>query len=179
MCPAQPARLGHNHSFRVGCPIPPSAHDERPSMPALMKFLHIAAAIVWLGGMGFMLFALRPAVTAQLPPPQRLPLVALVLRRFFVLVWPAIGLLLLTGLSMLMAVGMNNAPLGWHLMFGIGLVMFALFGHLYFGPFRRLLKAVTAADWPEGGRCMGQIASLAVTNLALGAVAIISVIFLA
>ena len=42
-------------------------------MPALMKFLHIAAAIVWLGGISFMLFALRPAAAAQLAPPQRLP----------------------------------------------------------------------------------------------------------
>ena len=44
-------------------------------MNALMKFLHIAAAIVWLGGIVFMLFALRPAA-AQLAPPQRLPLPA-------------------------------------------------------------------------------------------------------
>ncbi|MDO9404535.1 MAG: CopD family protein [Polaromonas sp.] len=147
-------------------------------MPALMKFLHILAAIAWLGGVSFMLFALRPAATAQLAPPQRLPLIAHVLRRFFVLVWPAIGILLLSGLAMLMAVGMRNAPMGWHLMFGIGLLMFALFGHLYFGPFRRLKLAVAAADWPEGGRRVGQIATLATVNLALGALAIAAVIFL-
>lgn len=145
-------------------------------MPALMKFLHIAAAIVWLGGISFMLFALRPAA-AQLPPPQRLPLIALILQKFFVLVWPAIALLLLTGLAMLLAIGMKNAPLGWHLMFGIGLLMFALFGHLYFGPYRRLKLAVAAADWPEGGRRVGQIATLAMSNLVLGALAIAAVIF--
>lgn len=146
-------------------------------MPALMKFLHIAAAIVWLGGISFMLFALRPAAAAQLPPPQRLPLIALVLQKFFVLVWPAIALLLLTGLAMLLAVGMKNAPPGWHLMFGIGLLMFALFGHLYFGPYRRLKLAVAAADWPEGGRRISQIATLAMSNLLLGTLAIAAVIF--
>jgi uncharacterized membrane protein len=146
-------------------------------MPALIKFLHVLAAIAWLGGISFMLFALRPAAT-QLPPPQRLPLIANVLQNFFNLVWPAIGLLLLTGLAMLLAVGMKNAPVGWHLMFGIGLLMFALFGHLYFGPFRRLKLAVTAANWPEGGRRVGQIATLATVNLALGAAAIAAVIFL-
>ncbi len=146
-------------------------------MSALMKFLHIAAAITWLGGVSFMLFALRPAAT-QLPPPQRLPLIAQVLRRFFGLVWPAVGILLLTGLAMLLRVGMKNAPLGWHLMLGLGLLMFALFGHLYFGPFRRLKQAVSAANWPEGGRRVGQIATLATINLALGAVAIAAVIFL-
>ncbi len=148
-------------------------------MPALMKFLHIVAAIVWLGGISFMLFALRPVATAQLTPPQRLPLIASVLQKFFRFVWLSIGLLLLTGLAMLMAVGMKNAPLGWHLMFGIGLVMFALFGHLFFGPYRRLKLAVAAADWPEGGKRVGQIATLAMANLVLGITAIAAVIFLA
>ena len=147
-------------------------------MSALMKFLHIAAAITWLGGVSFMLFALRPAVAALLTPPQRLPLIAQVLRRFFLLVWPAIGILLLSGLVMLLRVGMKNAPIGWHLMFGMGLLMFALFGHLYFGPFRRLKLAVSASDWPEGGRRVGQIASLASVNLVLGVLAIAAVIFL-
>ena len=148
-------------------------------MQALMKFLHIAAAIVWLGGVSFMLFALRPAAAQQLSPAQRLPLIALVLRKFFVLVWPAIGVLLLTGLAMMLAAGMKNAPIGWHLMLGIGLLMFALFGHLYFGPFRRLKLAVASSDWIEGGRRVGQIATLATINLALGALAIAAVIFLA
>ncbi|MGH6639374.1 MAG: CopD family protein [Polaromonas sp.] len=147
-------------------------------MHALMKFLHIAAAIVWLGGIAFMLFALRPAAAAQLAPPQRLPLIAQVLGRFFQRVWEGIGILLVTGLTMLLGVGMKNAPMGWHLMFGLGLLMFALFGHLYFGPFRRLKQAVSASDWPEGGRRVGQIAKLAMTNLALGALAIAAVIFL-
>ena len=149
-------------------------------MHALMKFLHIAAAVTWLGGAAFMLLALRPALAAgQLAPPQRLPLIVQVLTRFFALVWASIAILLLTGLAMLMAVGMKNAPIGWHLMFGIGLLMFALFGHLYFGPFRRLKLAVAASDWPEGGRRVGQIATLALANLALGALAIAAVIFLA
>lgn len=147
-------------------------------MSALMKFLHIAAAITWLGGVSFMLFALRPAAAALLTPPQRLPLIAQVLRRFFLLVWPAIGILLVSGLVMMLRVGMKNAPIGWHVMFGIGLLMFALFGHLYFGPFRRLKLAVSASDWPEGGRRVGQIATLASLNLVLGALAIAAVIFL-
>ena len=147
-------------------------------MTALMKFLHIAAAIVWLGGICFMLFSLRPAAAEQLAPPQRLPLIADVLRRFFVLVWLAVAILLVTGLAMLLGVGMKNAPVGWHLMLGIGLLMFALFGHLYFGPFRRLKQAVSASDWPEGGRRVGQIATLAMVILTLGTVAIGAVIFL-
>lgn len=147
-------------------------------MLPLMKFLHLLAAIAWLGGVSFMLLALRPAATRLLLPPQRLPLIAQVLQRFFALVWVTIVLLLLTGLAMLLGVGMKNAPTGWHLMFGLGLVMFALFGHLYFGPFRRLKLAVAATDWPEGGRRVGQIATLATVNLTLGVVAIAAVVFL-
>jgi len=148
-------------------------------MPALMKFLHVLAAIAWLGGISFMLLALRPAAIALLAPPQRLPLIAQTLQRFFWMVWATIVVLLLSGLAMLLAVGMKNAPAGWHAMLGIGLVMFALFGHLYFGPFRRLKQAVSAADWPEGGRRVGQIATLATVNLALGVLAIGAVYFLA
>jgi uncharacterized membrane protein len=150
--------------------------DERFAVYALMKFLHIAAAIVWLGGVVFMLFALRPAV-GQLPPPQRLPLVAQALGNFFRRVWEGIAILLVSGLYMLLTVGMKNAPPGWHVMLFIGLVMFALFGHLYFVPFKRLKLAVAAADWPEGGRHVAQIATLAQINLALGAIAIGAVVF--
>ena len=78
----------------------------------LMKFLHLAAAIVWLGGITFMLFALRPAAAEQLAPPQRLPLIAQILQRFFTGVWGTILVLLLTGLPMLLGVGMKKAPAG-------------------------------------------------------------------
>lgn len=151
---------------------------ERRAMPALMKFLHVLAAMAWLGGIGFMLLALRPAAAELLLPPQRLPLIAQVLRRFFALVWASIAVLLLTGLAMLLAVGMKQAPVGWHLMLGLGLLMFALFGHLYFGPFSRLKQAVSAGNWPEGGRRVGQIATLAGVNLGLGALAIAAVLFI-
>ena len=125
-----------------------------------------------------MLFALRPAATELLTPPQRLPLIARTLQRFFSLVWVTIAVLLATGLAMLMGTGMKNAPIGWHAMLGIGLLMFALFGHLYFGPFRRLKKAVALGDWAEGGRRSGQIATLSLLNLGLGVLAIAAVFFL-
>ena len=147
-------------------------------MPALMNFLHVLAAIAWLGGIVFMLMAMRPAAAKLQTPPHRLPLIALTLKRFFNLVWVSIIVLLLSGLWMLLAVGMKNAPAGWHAMLGIGLLMFALFGHIYFGPFRRLEKAVGVADWPEAGRRAGQIATLSTVNLGLGLLAIAAVFFL-
>ena len=142
----------------------------------LAKLLHLIAAIVWMGGMTFMLFALRPAAMQLLQPPTRAPLMATAMGRFFLLVWLSIAVLLVTGTGMLMAVGMKAAPLGWHLMLGIGVLMFAIFGHLYFGPFRRLKLAVTATDWPEAGRRLGQIQKMVQLNFALGWLAIACVI---
>ena len=81
-------------------------------MPALMKFLHVLAAIAWLGGISFMLLALRPVAAALLPPSERLPLMVQVMQRFFALVWASIAVLVLTGLGMLLGVGMQHAPIG-------------------------------------------------------------------
>lgn len=144
----------------------------------MLKFLHIAAAIFWMGGMAFLMLALRPVVHEQLQPPVRLPLMARVLGRFFVLVWASIAVLLATGLPPLLATGMKSAPLGWHLMLGLGLLMMLIFAHIWFSPFRRLKAAVAAADWPEGGRRIGQIVLLAKINLGLGWVAIGAVLLL-
>lgn len=141
----------------------------------LSKLLHLAAAIVWLGGMTFMLWSLRPVAAAQLQPPQRAPLMAAVMGRFFPFVWVSMAVLLITGTGLLLSVGMKAAPLGWHLMLSIGLLMFAIFGHLYFGPFKRLKLAVTAADWPEAGRRMAQIQTMIHLNFGLGWLAILAV----
>jgi uncharacterized membrane protein len=143
---------------------------------ALLKFAHLAAAIVWLGGMAFTLFALRPAV-GMLSPAQRLSLLAATLSRFFAIVWVAIGVLLASGLSMMVATGMKNAPLGWHLMMGIGLVMFALYGHLFFATYRRLQRAVAQSDWPVAADQMKAISRMAMINFVLGWVAIAAVRF--
>lgn len=134
------------------------------------KFLHISAAIFWLGGIGFLLFALRPAAMAQLAPDTRLPLMTAVLRRFFTMVWIAIAVLALTGGYLFTTA--SPAPAGWHAMAGIGVLMFLLFGHVYFGPFRRLRAAVALRDWPAGGRSIGQIVLFARIVFALGWLAI-------
>jgi uncharacterized membrane protein len=147
-------------------------------MYLLSKLLHLAGAIVWLGGMTFVLWALRPALHEQLPPAQRLPLLTRVLERFFLLVWGAVALLLLSGGYMLARSGAAASPLGWHLMAGIGTLMCLIFGHIYFSPFRRLQAAVAATDWPTGGQRAGQIAKLVTVNFWLGWLAIAAVLLL-
>ena len=145
-------------------------------MRNLLVFFHLAGAIFWMGGMAFMVLALRGPVGEQLAPPQRLPLLTAVLRRFFTVVVISIAALLVTGVPLLLAAPPGAAPLGWHAMAGLGLLMMLVFGHLFFGPYRRLRQAVAASDWPEGGKRMGQITLLAKINLGLGWVAIAAVL---
>lgn len=144
-------------------------------MRNLVLFTHLAAAVFWMGGMGFMLLALRPALHEQLQPPQRLPLVARVLERFFAVVAASIAVLLATGVWLLLQVPGRDAPAGWHAMAGLGGLMTAIFGHIWFVPYRHLRHAVAAAQWPEGGRRMGQITLLVRINFALGWLAIAAV----
>jgi uncharacterized membrane protein len=148
-------------------------------MIIFIKLLHLAAAIVWLGGMTFMLFALRPALIAQLQGMPRLELLAQVLQRFFAIVLGAVAVLLLTGLHLYgagaKAVGMPSIPLGWHLMAGLGLTMILLFGHIYFAGFRGLKRAVQAADASLAASKAAQIHTLVVVNFVLGWAAVIAV----
>ena len=144
-------------------------------MRNLLLFFHIAGAIFWMGGMAFMVMALRPAL-GTLAPPQRLPLVVAVLRRFFVVVLASIVLLLATGGVLLMQAAGGATPRGWHVMAGLGIVMVLVFGHVFFAPWRRLKQAVAAQDWAGAGQRVGQIAMLVKINLGLGWVAIAAVL---
>ena len=109
--------------------------------------LHSLAAVIWVGGMFFAYMALRPAVFA-LEPPARLTLMRSALGRFFPWVLASIATLLVSGYGMIFLHfgGFKGAGPHVHLMNGIGLVMMALFFHLYFAPWRRLQKAVDAGD---------------------------------
>jgi uncharacterized membrane protein len=151
-------------------------NNEGTRMRNLFLLLHLAGAIFWMGGMAFMIIALRGPAGALLQPPVRLPLMVQVLKRFFVVVLVSIALLLVTGLALFMQARGTQAPPGWHVMAALGVLMFLVFGHIFFSPWKRLQRAVAAQDWPEGGKRMGQIVLLAKVNLGLGWVAIAAVL---
>lgn len=137
-------------------------------LSTIWLFLHLSSVTVWVGGMFFAYMCLRPVAAAQLDPPLRLRLWLGVFGCFFPWVWLCVGLLLASGLAMLLAVGMKSAPLHWHLMFGIGLVMMLIFLHVFFAPYRRLGRAVDASDWAAGAAALGAIRRLVGTNTLLG-----------
>jgi uncharacterized membrane protein len=146
---------------------------------AALKLVHLLALIVWIGGMTFVLFFLRPAVLA-LEPPLRLRLMHDVLGRFFKAVLIAAVILLASGLWMIGRVAKEsvqaglgfNMPLSWTIMTVLGIVMIAIFGYIRFVLYKRLTLAVTASNWAAGGAAMASIRTWVGINLAIGLVII-------
>ena len=142
---------------------------------ALLKAVHVLAVVVWVGGMAVADFFLRPSL-AVLEPPQRVRLMHAVMGRFFAAVLWAAGLILASGLWIIGRVARQAAqsggsfamPLDWIVMSVLGLVMIAIFGHIRFGLYRRLDRAVQAGDIPAGGAVLAQIRRWVGLNLALG-----------
>ena len=141
----------------------------------LFKLLHLLAVIVWVGGMFFAHFFLRPAVQG-LQPPERVKLMHSVLQRFFAVVMVLVVVVLASGVGMIGSVhamagavgGKFNMPATWIVMSVLGVVMMAVFGHIRFALFKRLDRAVAAKDWPAGGKALESIRKWVAFNLALG-----------
>ena len=141
-----------------------------------MRFLvliHLLAVIVWIGGMFFAHVCLRPVAAEQLPPPQRLPLLAGVLGRFFNAVTVAIVAIFATGLWRFGELGGAPAPWRWHAMAGIGSLMAVIYALILLRWYPRLKSAVAAQDWPAGGAAMNAIRPLVLVNLNLGVLTVI------
>jgi uncharacterized membrane protein len=137
----------------------------------LLRTLHVLCAVLWVGGMAFSILALRPGL-AVLEPPQRLALHAQVYRRFFLIVWHAMPLIILSGYAMIFAYlgGMAGVPWPVHLMLLLGLVMGAIFLLIYFVPYRRFRTATEAA---AKAAAADHIRKLITLNLVLGLVTIV------
>ncbi len=141
---------------------------------SLLIALHTLAAVIWVGGMFFAYMALRPAAVHVLESEHRSRLWCHTLSRFLAWVWGCVIVLLATGYGMIGVYFGGMANVGWHVhaMQGIGLVMMLLFLHTFFAPYRRLKLAVSAGDYPEAARRVGQIRRFVGINLILGLVVV-------
>ena len=147
---------------------------------AALKLAHVLAVVVWIGGMVFAHFFLRPAAL-KLEPPQRIRLMHGALQRFFAAVLVAIVVILGSGVWMIgnaaktsVQAGLGfNMPLDWTIMATLGIVMMAIFGHIRFALFKRLSKAVASSDWAAGGAALASIRTWVGINLAIGVVIIV------
>src|SRR5687767_294485 len=95
--------------------------------------VHALAAVIWVGGMFFAYMVLRQAL-GPIDPPVRPQLWGQVFGRFFPWVWASIVALLVSGYGMIFLGlgGFAEAGVHVHVMQATGLLMMALFLHLYF-----------------------------------------------
>jgi len=138
-------------------------------VPNILLALHILAAAAWVGGMLYALVVLRPAL-AVLDAAPRLQVHMLTLKRFFLVVWHAMPIMLITGWGMIGLVGWSMALLPWYVnaMQALGLVMAGVFLWAFFGPYRRLRRAIR-----PGPELLNRIRLLITVNLTLGAAVIV------
>jgi len=136
---------------------------------ALALALHAIAAVIWVGGMFFAYACLRPTI-AILDPQLRLRIWSGALSRFFRWVFPAIVVILVTGLWMVFGHfhGITRVGTDVHLMITFGVVMMLLALHAYFAPYKRLKRNIAHSNWTEAVRQVGQIRWIVLINLALG-----------
>ena len=137
--------------------------------------LHLLAAVIWVGGMLLMLTVVRPVAVSQLDPPQRIPLLSLMLGKFFIQVWATIVVLFMTGFWMVFSVFGGMVSVGWHvhMMIGLGSLMVLIFLAIYFIPYRKLQLYIDESRWPDAGSQLNAIRKLVMVNTLLGTLVIL------
>lgn len=131
--------------------------------------LHVLFAVVWVGGMAFAILALRPAL-AVLEPPQRMALMGRVHKRFFLIIWHAMPIVILSGYWLLFGHFGGFRGAGWHvhLMHLTGLVMALVYLAIFFGPWKRMRLALAASDVKAAAGANDRIRLMVSANLLIG-----------
>ena len=136
-----------------------------------LKALHLVCAVLWVGGMFFAYVVLRPSLAA-IDAPQRMLLHTQVFRKFFLVIWHAMPLILISGFVMLFVYmnGLRGAPWQIHAMLGLGLLMSAIFLAIVFGPYRQFRRTT---DRTRMAKSLDSIRKLIGVNLILGLITVI------
>jgi uncharacterized membrane protein len=135
-----------------------------------LKALHLLCAVLWVGGMFFAYVVLRPSMAA-IEAPQRMLLHTRVFKSFFLLIWHAMPLILITGGAMIsLNWDMANAPWQINAMMGLGLLMAAIFLAIFFGPYRQFRRTI---DRTRMASSLNNIRKLIGINLVLGLATVI------
>ena len=135
-----------------------------------LKALHLLCAVLWVGGMFFSYVVLRPSMLA-IEAPQRMILHTRVFRRFFLVIWHAMPIAIISGFAMVgLQWNMATAPWQLNAMMGLGLIMGAVFLAIFFGPYREFRRTI---DRNRMASSLDNIRKLIGVNLILGLVTII------
>jgi len=102
-------------------------------LTSLIIFLHVFSAIIWVGGMIALRFAVHFTMQGIEKPEVKLKLILDYLQRFFNIVRPMIGLLLVTAVIMTIGFAFKGTPMAIiaHTKEAIWLVMTAVFIVIY------------------------------------------------
>ena len=133
--------------------------------------VHVLCAVIWVGGMFFAYVVLRPSV-AILEPMQRIALHTQIFRRFFLVIWHVMPLILLSGFGVLYGFYGGPAHVPWNInaMMALGLIMSGVFLFIVFGPYARFRRTTERATLVA---MMERIRKLILVNLVLGVVVVV------
>ncbi|MBF0444467.1 MAG: hypothetical protein HQL68_02680 [Magnetococcales bacterium] len=145
-----------------------------------MSFLltvHFIAALIWVGGMFFTHFVLRPSAEF-LSLPDKINLWSRVLRRFLAMIWLSIVLLPVSGYWMVFSYlgGWDDLGLHVYIMQVVGWIMIVIFVYVYLGPYKEMKIRVKEELFPEAGMFMLKIRRLVGVNLLLGIVNVVTAV---
>ncbi len=144
------------------------------TMDNIIQFFHLLVSVIWIGGMIYTKFVLMPALAA-VEPVYRGKILGVVAKRFTIVAWGSVAVLLITGLlktpdGMLLdtSTEFGRFLLVKHILFGL---MILVGGFITFGVAPRLRKlAPTAGERPSEGFVTAQsrLEFLSGTNMILG-----------
>jgi putative copper resistance protein D len=164
-----------------------------PWLDTLVLWIHILAAVSWVGGMIFVAFIIGPYVRRAFPPAERTPLMAAVGQRFSYLGWSAIFTLVATGIYNAVHFlrswdNLLHTEFGHILLVKIGLVavmiVLSIVHDFFLGPRQRELGKLLRQTSPEEAKTEGAPAQtmnrlrrwtvlIAQANLILGLIVIL------
>ena len=144
-------------------------------MNSILFISHLLAAVIWVGGMFFAYVALRPVAASLLEPPLRLKLWQQVFSRFFLVVWICVLVLMLSGYAIIKFTygGMAGVGVAVHIMQLTGWIMFLIYAHVFFSPYKKLTKFLAEENYEAAGSQLNKIRQLIAINLSLGLLTVI------
>ena len=122
----------------------------------LIRWIHVIAAVVWIGGNLVLAMVIVPYFRQNLPPVQRIRLLTQIGKRYEPIVWGCVGILIFTGLiNVFNAIGLTTSTdsaivssfmrtLFIKLMLFVVLVILTSLHSLVYGP--KLTKAIETLD---------------------------------
>lgn len=153
-------------------------------LDVVVHWLHLTAAIAWIGGMIFTGLILAPVARQDLPPQIRYPLFKKIGKRFSIMGWIALSILLVTGIYKISPVWESmeifTTPFGIFLLVKIGLVSMmitlSVLHDFIWGP--RLGEMMQSKDSIEYRQTVHRISFWSRVNVILGVLIILAGAFL-